>query len=257
MGGLLASARSPLRENSCQLFSNNLRPLRYHLPFQKQSSEVLGLRVIEVKTIKYRFCRSEVPRCEKIKHGLPCDDFRHKSGRGKRTCRVSQRLLVGKASVIRPKRKKRTLFSSVLRFIADYVSRQKQLSVVFGVANAQKQEVIEARLVLASSTTMFQALEPENPKGSWRVYAPILPIEMKKADLSVCYFYWSGLRGSNPPPPPWQGGALPNELNPRKWCLRSESNQRHRDFQSLALPTELQRHIGWRLGWGSNPRPLA
>ena len=25
---------------------------------------------------------------------------------------------------------------------------------------------------------------------------------------------WSGLRGSNPPPPPWQGGALPNELNP-------------------------------------------
>ena len=39
-----------------------------------------------------------------------------------------------------------------------------------------------------------------------------------------------------------QGGALPNELNPRKWCLRSESNQRHGDFQSPALPTELQRH---------------
>ena len=26
------------------------------------------------------------------------------------------------------------------------------------------------------------------------------------------------------------------------WCLRSESNQRHADFQSAALPTELQRH---------------
>ena len=26
---------------------------------------------------------------------------------------------------------------------------------------------------------------------------------------------WSGLRGSNPPPRPWQGRALPNELNPR------------------------------------------
>ena len=26
--------------------------------------------------------------------------------------------------------------------------------------------------------------------------------------------FWSGLRGSNPLPPPWQGGALPNELNP-------------------------------------------
>ena len=126
-GGLLASARSPSRENSCQPFSNTLRPLRYPLPFQKQSSEVLGLRVSEVKTIKYRFCRSEVPRCEKIKHGLPCDDFRHKSGRGKRTRRVSQRLLVGKASVIRPKRKKRTLFSSVLRFGADYGARTRHL----------------------------------------------------------------------------------------------------------------------------------
>ena len=29
----------------------------------------------------------------------------------------------------------------------------------------------------------------------------------------------------------------------RKWCLRVESNRRHRDFQSLALPTELQRHV--------------
>ena len=55
------------------------------------------------------------------------------------------------------------------------------------------------------------------------------------------FFFWSGLRGSNPPPPPWQGGALPNELNPQIWCLRSELNQRHGDFQSPALPTELQR----------------
>ena len=70
-------------------------------------------------------------------------------------------------------------------------------------------------------------------------------------------FVWSGLRGSNSLPPPWQGGALPDELNPQiKWCLRSESNQWHGDFQSPALPTELQRQK-WRPGWGSNPRPLA
>ena len=31
--------------------------------------------------------------------------------------------------------------------------------------------------------------------------------------------------------------------NSRVWCLRSESNQRHADFQSAALPTELQRHV--------------
>ena len=42
----------------------------------------------------------------------------------------------------------------------------------------------------------------------------------------------------------------------RKWCLRAESNHRHGDFQSPALPTELQRQI-WRPAWGSNPRPLA
>ena len=70
---------------------------------------------------------------------------------------------------------------------------------------------------------------------------------------------WSGLRGSNPLPQPWQGCALPDELNPhhrplrkikalaqasqRVWCLRSELNQRHGDFQSPALPTELQRQI--------------
>ena len=29
----------------------------------------------------------------------------------------------------------------------------------------------------------------------------------------------------------------------RKWCLRPESNWRHADFQSAALPTELPRHI--------------
>ncbi len=61
-------------------------------------------------------------------------------------------------------------------------------------------------------------------------------------------FLWSGLRGSNPPPRPWQGRALPNELNPHtafyncgRWCLGSELNQRHKDFQSSALPTELPR----------------
>ena len=45
----------------------------------------------------------------------------------------------------------------------------------------------------------------------------------------------------------------------KRWCLRVESNHWHRDFQSLALPTELQRQeiVIWRPGWGSNPRPLA
>ncbi len=47
--------------------------------------------------------------------------------------------------------------------------------------------------------------------------------------LGYSAIHWSGLRGSNSLPPPWQGGALPDELNPQNW----------------------------RPEWGSNPRPLA
>ena len=50
----------------------------------------------------------------------------------------------------------------------------------------------------------------------------------------------------------------------RRWCPEPESNQRHEDFQSSALPTELsgQTHRAvapwlWRPGTGSNRRPLA
>ena len=32
------------------------------------------------------------------------------------------------------------------------------------------------------------------------------------------------------------------------WCLRAESNHRHGDFQSPALPTELQRQMATRKG---------
>ena len=59
---------------------------------------------------------------------------------------------------------------------------------------------------------------------------------------------WSGRRGSDPRPPPWQGGALPTELLPHKVCLGAESNHRHADFQSTALPAELPRHMATRKG---------
>ena len=59
---------------------------------------------------------------------------------------------------------------------------------------------------------------------------------------------WSGRRDSDSRPPPWQGGALPTELLPLIWCLGAESNHRHCDFQSHALPTELPRHLAMRKG---------
>ena len=62
---------------------------------------------------------------------------------------------------------------------------------------------------------------------------------------------WSGRRDSNPRPSPWQGDALPTEPLPPEdpttllgWCREPESNWRHRDFQSRALPTELSRPDG-------------
>ena len=83
---------------------------------------------------------------------------------------------------------------------------------------------------------------------------------VQKTHTSV-FCKWSGRRDSNSRRSPWQGDALPLSHSRIYWCLRVESNRRHRDFQSLALPTELQRQIVtkkiWRPGWGSNPRPLA
>ena len=38
-----------------------------------------------------------------------------------------------------------------------------------------------------------------------------------------------------------------------QWWFQAESNRRHRDFQSLALPTELQNH--WLRGQDLNLRP--
>ena len=34
----------------------------------------------------------------------------------------------------------------------------------------------------------------------------------------------------------------------RRWCLRPESNWRHADFQSAALPTELPRQMATKMG---------
>ena len=58
--------------------------------------------------------------------------------------------------------------------------------------------------------------------------------------VSTGGFVWSGRRGSNSLPPPWQGGALPDELRPHKkitedrfgdfwWLPQSDLNGRHPD----------------------------
>ena len=38
--------------------------------------------------------------------------------------------------------------------------------------------------------------------------------DFEKGALGAPFSFWSGRRGSNSLPPPWQGGALPDELRP-------------------------------------------
>ena len=82
----------------------------------------------------------------------------------------------------------------------------------------------------------------------------------------MCAFFWSGLRGSNPPPRPWQGRALPNELNPHYGASGRNRTNDTRIFSPLLyqLSYRGEKEIGsekpktfWRPGWDSNPRPLA
>jgi len=49
-------------------------------------------------------------------------------------------------------------------------------------------------------------------------------------------------------------GAAPKPLNSMgdEWCRGTELNRRRRDFQSLALPTELPRHTGGAVGRGAS-----
>ena len=71
-----------------------------------------------------------------------------------------------------------------------------------------------------------QNLFDHSPDGQNCRWQPVLNLEPPQSDggtrISVHLFLprwgrnkWSGKRGSNPPPPPWQGGALPNELFPQ------------------------------------------
>ena len=58
---------------------------------------------------------------------------------------------------------------------------------------------------------------------SWRIAlfesrAKILQTKKAQGEMP-CAFCWSGLRDSNSLPPPWQGGALPDELNPQTIVL--------------------------------------
>ena len=48
-------------------------------------------------------------------------------------------------------------------------------------------------------------------------------------------YKWSGRRGSDPRPPPWQGGALPTELLPHMLCALGRNRTTDTQIFSLLL----------------------
>ena len=85
----------------------------------------------------------------------------------------------------------------------------------------------------------------------------------KKKDTHVGVFlFWSGRRGSNSLPRPWQGRALPDELRPRMAPVfqhhGASGRSRTNDTRIFSpLPYQLSYRGKWRPRWGSNPRPPA
>ena len=65
-------------------------------------------------------------------------------------------------------------------------------------------------------------LRPAQPSFHMEVLTRFELVNKGFADLRLTTWpqhrKWSGLRGSNSLPPPWQGGALPDELKPQIYC---------------------------------------
>ena len=71
---------------------------------------------------------------------------------------------------------------------------------------------IKLGLLLRTEFYFVKKYESRRALPPWAF--PLL-YRIKKAPTIVGAFCWSGRRGSNSLPPPWQGGALPDELRPR------------------------------------------
>ena len=111
-----------------------------------------------------------------------------------------------------------------------------------------KKQEKNARMGVFISLEQVTGLEPVI--SAWK--ANVLP-------LHYTCILWSGKRGSNPPPQPWQGCALPNELFPqlpfsvlpeKSWCGRRDLNSyacRHQNLNLARLPIPPRPHARQRI----------
>ena len=97
--------------------------------------------------------------------------------------------------------------------------------------------------------------------------SPLRPLNLfsgkKEKPPDFGWLFWSRLRGSNSLPPPWQGGALPDELNlhthHRNDVIFGASDRNRTNDTRIFSPLlyRLSYRGGWRPVSGSNRRPLA
>ncbi len=62
---------------------------------------------------------------------------------------------------------------------------------------------------------------------------------VRSNQLSYRPLYLERVKGIEPSSSAWKAEVLPLNYTRKLWWLRTESNRRHKDFQSFALPTEL------------------
>ena len=113
----------------------------------------------------------------------------------------------------------------------------------------------------ALACLFFWRRHPDLNRGS-RICSP-MPYHLAMAPKK-----WSGQRDSNSLPPPWQGGALPNELCPQNGASGRNRTNDTGIFSPLlyqlsyrgkrcSLHNLTMQTTQWRPGTGSNRRPLA
>ena len=103
---------------------------------------------------------------------------------------------------------------------AKRTSLAKQTSRPKGTSrSAQAEHIVPKTKALLTKCFCFWRRHPDLNWGIKVLQTSALPLGYDaenriRKDPNTALGFWSGLRGSNPPPRPWQGRALPNELNP-------------------------------------------
>ena len=132
---------------------------------------------------------------------------------------------------------------------------------IFSADCAQSRQAgfMQCFLIIACIPRLCQAVFVERPDQTQKIkHTRAFLVCFTMEEIIQCK--WSGLRGSNSLPPPWQGGALPDELNPH---IGASGRNRTNDtgiFSPLLYRLSYRgitaRLHCWRSGWDSNPRPL-